>query len=67
MPRSKRPRFCACGCRQETEGGKWLSGHDSKTSSDVITELGGTENLLVFVERYLGREVPRVKRPEVER
>ncbi len=67
MPRSTRPQICACGCGEETKGGRWVPSHDALTLSDIINAVGGTEVLLALVERNLGHPVPRVKRPEVKR
>jgi hypothetical protein len=59
--------MCACGCRRETKGGKWIPGDDGLTMADIFAEIGDTADLLRFVERHIGRDVPRIKRPEVKR
>ncbi len=40
MPRKKRSKVCACGCGELTAGGNFEPGHDSKTLSAIVEEVG---------------------------
>jgi hypothetical protein len=57
MPRRKKPRECACGCKQLTAGGKYLPGHDSKTLGAIVEAAGGVSELRTLVERTLERTI----------
>jgi hypothetical protein len=57
MPRKTVPKQCACGCSSMTKGGDYLPGHDSKTLSAIIENVGGVKQLRQLVEGVLNRQI----------
>jgi hypothetical protein len=57
MPRKLRTIICYCGCGEETKGGKFKPGHDSKLISALIEAVGGIEGLRAVVEKKVGRKI----------
>ena len=58
MPRKLTPKICNCGCGGMTQGGDWLSGHDSYTLKAMKEASGGSMlTLKALVEQALGREI----------
>ena len=57
MPRKTVPKPCACGCDSMTKGGDYLPGHDSKTLSAIIENVGGVKQLRQLVEGVLNRQI----------
>ena len=35
-PKKDRARDCACGCGNQTKGGRWMPGHDAKCASTLL-------------------------------
>lgn len=55
MPRSTRPRRCACQCGQLTKGGKFIPGHDSKLLKAILAHLDvDIAGLREIVEEHSG-------------
>ena len=57
MPRKIVPKQCACGCCSMTKGGDYLPGHDAKTLSAIIENVGGVKQLRQLVEGVLKQQI----------
>jgi hypothetical protein len=57
MPRKRIQKPCACRCGQNTAGGHFLPGHDTKTLSAIIEAVGGIVALRNLIEKILERDV----------
>ena len=57
MPRKTIAKPCACGCDSMTKGGDYLPGHDSKTLSAIIENVGGIKQLRQLVEGVLNHQI----------
>ena len=57
MPRKRIQKPCACRCDQITAGRYFLPGHDTKTLSAIVAEVGGIDALRNLVEKVLGKEI----------
>ena len=57
MPRKIVPKQCGCGCGGMTRGGVFLPGHDAKTLSAIIENVGGVKELRQLVEGVLNRQI----------
>ena len=57
MPRKRIQKPCACRCGENTAGGHFLPGHDTKTLSAVIEAVGGIAALRNLVEQVMGKEI----------
>ena len=57
MPRKKIPKECGCGCGQMTAGGDFKQGHDSKTLSAIIKQVGGVLELKELIEKIYHKPI----------
>lgn len=46
---------CACGCGEDTKGGRFRPGHDQRLRSAIEDAAGGIESLRSLVEAHLGK------------
>ena len=50
MPRKRIQRPCECRCGKTIAGGHFLPGHDTKTLSAILKEVGGILSLCNMIE-----------------
>ena len=53
--------LCACGCGQETAGGTFRPGHDTRLRAQIEASVGGLlrlDQIVVQIRRHLDGEIP---------